>query len=470
MSPFKTVANLIQEFFWFCSGANRNILRKPECHLEGGKYVSIGVTIFLTGIFASISGGYAIFTVFRSVKPAVVLGTLWGVTIFNLDRFIVQSIRKEEGNIGRQLLMALPRLVLAIFLSLIVAKPLELKIFHREISYALQQEKIQEALNENSEIQNNSQFREIDELKAKNKQLEQEINQKRQDIDRLYNAFIGEAEGTIGTKIPGKGIVYKEKREEYDRRLSEFEQLKTENNKEIQENNVRIRQLQTIQDQKLEEISAARENADGLIGRLSALERLSERDKTIRYADLAIGILFVIIETAPIFVKLLTKRGAYDAILQSREQEVLSFQEKLDEQLEEELATLFSKQANVQKLIDSTISESFLNALSKAQTNQELTRIQEEAATSILARIQNDLATLVQGTAISDRQIRKAMQRAIEEKLLEIARVEVGEELLKRRIHNFVEEGSEKLKQAIRASEARISRFYKRISREDRHK
>jgi Domain of unknown function (DUF4407) len=55
----------LTRFFWFCSGANTDIL--DDCpQSEQHKYVGIGATVFFTGLLASISGGYALFTVFNT--------------------------------------------------------------------------------------------------------------------------------------------------------------------------------------------------------------------------------------------------------------------------------------------------------------------------------------------------------------------------------------------------------------------
>ena len=49
---------VMKKFFWFCSGANRQILDTcPES--EQTKFVGIGATVFFTALLASMSGGYA---------------------------------------------------------------------------------------------------------------------------------------------------------------------------------------------------------------------------------------------------------------------------------------------------------------------------------------------------------------------------------------------------------------------------
>src|SRR5690349_15878238 len=118
----------IKQFFLICSGANQQILMRQDCFIEHNKYAGIGATIFFTAILAAISGSYALFTVFNSAFIAVCFGALWGLIIFNLDRYIVSTMKKEyispdaarreriEARIN-EFSHALPRLILAVFIS-----------------------------------------------------------------------------------------------------------------------------------------------------------------------------------------------------------------------------------------------------------------------------------------------------------------------------------------------------------------
>ena len=104
MRPLPSVplprANLMKRFFWFCSGADISILRTWDCSTEHNTYAGIGATIFLTAVLASLSGGYALWTVFQSSPYAITFGILWGILIFNLDRYIVMSLHKSRGGFG----------------------------------------------------------------------------------------------------------------------------------------------------------------------------------------------------------------------------------------------------------------------------------------------------------------------------------------------------------------------------------
>lgn len=130
---------MLKRFFLFCSGADIDVLEScPK--IETVKQVCVGISVLFTGIFASLAGGYAIYRVFYNgpddsspIYWGMIFGLLWGTMIFNLDRFIVSSMTKN-GTFRQQLYMAIPRIVVAVFISLIIAKPLEVKIFENRIA------------------------------------------------------------------------------------------------------------------------------------------------------------------------------------------------------------------------------------------------------------------------------------------------------------------------------------------------
>ena len=57
----------------------------------------------------------------------------------------------------------------------------------------------------------------------------------------------------------------------------------------------------------------------GVASRLEALDRLTTSSDAISMASLFIVLLFIAIETAPIFVKLISTKGPYDYVLETAE-------------------------------------------------------------------------------------------------------------------------------------------------------
>ena len=118
--------NRIASFFIFCSGAVNSVLKR--CPTDYNKYQGIGATILFTGIFSALSAGYALYTVFESYIASTVFAILWGMMIFNLDRYIVSGMRKKS-NFLKEFAIAAPRIVFAVFIGIVIAKPMEIKLF-----------------------------------------------------------------------------------------------------------------------------------------------------------------------------------------------------------------------------------------------------------------------------------------------------------------------------------------------------
>jgi len=70
---------------------------------------------------------------------------------------------------------------------------------------------------------------------------------------------------------------------------------------------------------------------------MSALHRLAQKDSTIAAASLAIRLMFIVLDVAPILAKLLSKRGPYDAILARIETEVIKSEDEKIKNIEYEI-------------------------------------------------------------------------------------------------------------------------------------
>ena len=62
---------------------------------------------------------------------------------------------------------------------------------------------------------------------------------------------------------------------------------------------------------------------------MDALSQLTNESNAMAMANLFIILLFVAIETAPIFVKLLAEKGPYDHFLEKHEEELLLYNEEM---------------------------------------------------------------------------------------------------------------------------------------------
>lgn len=161
----------VSRFLIFCAGADKRLLaRCPNSDLV--KIQGIGGVVAATGLLAFLSGSYAFWTVFGPSEDllkgtsatgatssgivaagavgALLFGLIWSLVIFNLDRFIVAASGPGDGKDTisfAEFRTALPRLVMAVLIGIVLAAPLEIRVMKSEIDAALTQaqlDKVQE--------------------------------------------------------------------------------------------------------------------------------------------------------------------------------------------------------------------------------------------------------------------------------------------------------------------------------------
>ncbi len=304
---------MLKQFFLFCSGIDQKILEK--CPSDTNKYIGIGATVFFTGVLAFFSSAYALFTIFDSYIAAFVFGLVWGLMIFNLDRYIVSSM-KSKGSVWKDFGVAFPRLAMAVLLALVISKPLELKIFEKEINAELivmEQEKFKEQ-EDKVKVRYESQ---IAGWQSEVKVLKDEIATKTTTRDEQALMAIQEADGTGGSGNKNLGPIYRAKKEKADAAQLELDNLLASHVPLITEKENAIKETQT---KVQEEITSLQRGAfGGIAARMDALDRLTKQSEAILFANIFIMLLFISIETAPIFVKLISSRSPYDYLLHEHE-------------------------------------------------------------------------------------------------------------------------------------------------------
>lgn len=357
---------MLKRFFIFCSGADTNLL--DSCSPgEQTKYAGIGATVFFTAVMAFIAASYALYTVFDNYISAIAFGLVWGLLIFNLDRFIVSTIKKKD-HFKSELLQASPRILLAVIIAIVIAKPLELKIFEKEINQVLLERKNDLTLANQEQIA--TQFTpKVTALDAEIATLKEEIATKEADVNALYNTYISEAEGTAGTQKLGKGPVYKEKRDKHDAELAALQELKVANNEKINQAENQIALLSEEYNTKVSESQPVIDGFDGLMARVDALNSLP------LLPSLFIMLLFLAIETAPIIAKLLSPKGAYDLKLEEEENALETWvtQQKL------QLKTLMQTDLDVNKRVYADLADEQELYNYKRRKAREILQLQADA-------------------------------------------------------------------------------------------
>lgn len=301
------------DFFLFCAGTDASILE--QCPTDRNKYMGIGATVFFTGVLAFFSSSYALFTVFDSYVMAVVFGVVWGLMIFNLDRYIVMSM-KSRGKWWRDGLVAFPRLVMAVLLAVVISKPLELKIFEKEIRAELVQME-QEVFKQQEDRVKDRFTGQIADLRNQVNTLKTDIALKTAFRDSLAKIAIQEADGTGGSRQRNLGPIYQAKKAAADQAQAELTALLALQQPVMREKERAMQQTDSLAQSNIAGLD--RNRYDGLAARIDALSRLSSKSLAIFYASLFLTLLFIAVETAPILVKLISSRSPYDFVLHQHE-------------------------------------------------------------------------------------------------------------------------------------------------------
>lgn len=312
------MANSFTTFFHHCAGADLTILHSPECRTEHAKFVGVGAAVFFTALFAWISASFALYYVFQSYST-ILIGLVWALFIFSLDRYIVSTIRKGHGPLAA-LRSAAPRLLIAIFLAMVVSKPLELRIFQQEIDNKLHDIDQDERKRLGEKIQARNQLIR-QQAQVKLDHLEQQLNTLRERRDTQEVRTLNELNGTGGSTHYGNGPAYRREEEAAQQLRKEYTALDTQASPQIAQLRQEISRMDEETRTEMSSQLAQRHVPNGLLARINALGQLTEEDN-MKGASRALMLLFIVIEIAPVLVKVLSPEGPYDVKLDSIEQQV----------------------------------------------------------------------------------------------------------------------------------------------------
>src|SRR5690348_8177868 len=108
------------------AGAQPDLLRQAPA--DKTRYTAMGGVLLTTAAVAGVSAAFALNTaVGLDPVSSVVVGVLWGWVIFNLDRMLIISLTRHGGR-WRNVLTAVPRVLLAVVIGFVISAPLVLRI------------------------------------------------------------------------------------------------------------------------------------------------------------------------------------------------------------------------------------------------------------------------------------------------------------------------------------------------------
>jgi uncharacterized protein DUF4407/TIR domain-containing protein len=310
----------LKKFLIMCSGASQEILDRPECALEYPKYLAIGAAVLSTAVLSVLSASYSLYLSFRSLPLSLFVGLLWGGVMFNLERYLVATLRRKRippnlslgERIRRrsgELLAHLPRVLLTVLVSFVIAFPLELRVFQREIEAQLERHALSIVILSKSRLL--EQYPDVKTLQADNEQLIEEIQIKQKQTDDLQQALLDQVRSNSNERV------YNHRRSAFLRSESELDALKKENQTKLETNRKRLGDLQSKVDEQAEQIRQA--TYFGLVARIEAFNELKSEHSSIAVGNVLILALFALLLASPILLKLFAEVGPYEQFVEAIE-------------------------------------------------------------------------------------------------------------------------------------------------------
>jgi len=293
----------INSFFLFCSGTSKDIISKCPS-FEIIKYSTIGVTIILTSLLALLSGFYALSIIFDNIYISIVGSIFWSIIIFNLDRYIVISMRPTKS-LSNNLIISLPRFFIAIVVAVVISKPIEIKLFENEINNFLELETLNRL-----ELVDKKIDQKLDEIQIRKDKIELAFQKKVDIVNGYKEDYLCEGSGTCGTMIRGRGIEFQARKERW---VNESAKLNLEKIKKDSIIKGLIEYEKKMISNLSEEKNVIKSTNYGFFDRVDALNSVNAT------ASYFILFIFIMIETSPMLTKILARKGPYDLLVMKTE-------------------------------------------------------------------------------------------------------------------------------------------------------
>jgi hypothetical protein len=352
-------------------GADNDVLDEvPE---EVPRFVQMFLVLGGTALVSALSMMFALMTGVRvSVLLAIPLAIVWGLIIFNLDRFLTSTMRSTK-NVFRLLGLALPRVIMAALIGIVVAEPLVLQVFQNDIVREVNSTNVTQALTDQDAVTGGPEKQALDAASAQVSALENqaatgavtgtsstsaESAAAQQTVDQLTQQLAaqqtvidqaravyqceltGQGAGTVPgcTGVAGDGASSDAAQAQLAQAQSAYDSLSTqlqqaqstlaaantagteaaassaESNKQQAQDQLPAARAQyesalAAYNARAESVADGNAGAVGLLSQITALERLSDREPVLRWAHYLIAALFFMIELLPVIVKVLTSFG-----------------------------------------------------------------------------------------------------------------------------------------------------------------
>jgi hypothetical protein len=379
------------DFLAWLGGGDLKILAQAPGY-ERTRFIQMAIVLLTTSGIGTLSMMFALHDgVHTSLVVAIIGGLVWGFIILNLDRFLVLSMGHSR-DLKRLLLMALPRLGLAAVISIVVATPMTLRIFAKDIQNEMVQVNASESqqvaaqqlktgpatqadglltqINADKQVlaghlQGTVSNPEVTFWQTKVSALTPQVKQAQTAMDNAQAAYQCEVDGSGphcegASDLQGNGPLAKLKKTEFEQDQQNYQNLSSQLQSDQQQlasaqSAAEQASGQTLQQQqaqakaalpglenqynKLEaqltnnekQAQGAVEGNTGILAQLQDLSTAGAKDPILGAAQWIVTLLFFCIEILPVTVKVLLNIGplsTYETLLKN-EEDIITDQAKL---------------------------------------------------------------------------------------------------------------------------------------------
>lgn len=328
------------------------------------KFVALGGVLLSTGGLALVSMAFAVHMALGAWWPlALLIGLGWGLVVVNLDRMLMVGMA-HDSSLKRNLVLAVPRVGLALVLGVVIATPLTMQIFAKEIDTEIVTMQAEQGDAYRASLTDDARFAHLPELEeriaaseavvasggvadaglgvvradvtAKQAALDAEIATARE-LDAKAQC---ELDGSCGTGDAGTGQAYIEARQAADAQAAVVVAARAALDdavaaasaaesrsaslaaSSLETDRAELERLTAEQDRLQAQFDATNQGTGGLLMRLEALDRLGDKNGTMAAAQFMLSLLFMSVEILPVLMKMLLNFSpptAYDKLAALRD-------------------------------------------------------------------------------------------------------------------------------------------------------
>lgn len=328
------------------------------------KFVALGGVLLSTGGLAAVSAAFAVHMALGVWWPfALVIGLGWGAVIVNLDRMVLVGMG-HDSSWQRNLVLAVPRVGLALILGVVVATPLTLQIFHKEIDTEIVRMQAERADAYRVGLEKDARFSDLPALRHRIATAESvvasggvadtglaavqgDVTARQGEYDKALGTQRDleakaqcELDGTCGTGERGAGTAYQQARAAADAQAAVVASARSALDaavaassaaqsrsaqlagSSLADDKASLTRLTGEQDRLQAAFDTTNEGSGGILLRLEALDRLGNENGTLAAAQFMLSLLFMSVEVLPVLMKLLlnfSPPSAYDRLAELRD-------------------------------------------------------------------------------------------------------------------------------------------------------